>query len=68
MYYKLFPLWQTFFQELGIEVITSNGAMQRVTNIPFMPLAFDEHTTAKGLKTRLESFLDFIAQRKGHAG
>jgi predicted nucleotide-binding protein (sugar kinase/HSP70/actin superfamily) len=33
-----------------------------------MTLTFDEHTTAEGLKTRLEAFLDLIEQRKGHAG
>ena len=36
-------------------------------NIPFMTLAFDEHTTVEGLRTRLEAFLDLIDQRKGDA-
>jgi predicted nucleotide-binding protein (sugar kinase/HSP70/actin superfamily) len=37
MYYKLFPLWQTFFQELGIEVITSDSAIRHIVKrgIPF---------------------------------
>ena len=37
-------------------------------NIPFMTLTFDEHTAVEGVKTRLEAFLDLIAQRKGDAG
>jgi predicted nucleotide-binding protein (sugar kinase/HSP70/actin superfamily) len=35
-------------------------------NIPFMTLTFDEHTTAEGIRTRLEAFLDLIDQRKGN--
>lgn len=35
-------------------------------NIPFMTLTFDEHTAMEGVKTRLEAFLDLIAQRKGN--
>lgn len=35
-------------------------------NIPFMTLTFDEHTAVEGVKTRLEAFLDLIAQRKGN--
>jgi predicted nucleotide-binding protein (sugar kinase/HSP70/actin superfamily) len=37
MYYKLFPLWQTFLQELGMEVITSDGAVQQIVRrgVPF---------------------------------
>jgi predicted nucleotide-binding protein (sugar kinase/HSP70/actin superfamily) len=34
-------------------------------DVPFMTLTFDEHTTVEGVKTRLEAFLDLIAQRKG---
>jgi predicted nucleotide-binding protein (sugar kinase/HSP70/actin superfamily) len=37
-------------------------------NIPFMTLTFDEHTTVEGVKTRLEAFLDLIAQRRGDEG
>jgi predicted nucleotide-binding protein (sugar kinase/HSP70/actin superfamily) len=37
-------------------------------DVPFMTLTFDEHTTVEGIKTRLEAFLDLIAQRKGDAG
>ena len=33
--------------------------------IPFMTLTFDEHTAVEGIKTRLEAFLDLIAQREG---
>jgi predicted nucleotide-binding protein (sugar kinase/HSP70/actin superfamily) len=29
MYYKLFPLWRTFLQELGMEVVTSDNAVQQ---------------------------------------
>ena len=37
MYYKLFPLWKTFLQELGIEVVTSDGAVQQIVRkgVPF---------------------------------
>jgi predicted nucleotide-binding protein (sugar kinase/HSP70/actin superfamily) len=37
MYYKLFPLWRTFLQELGMEVVTSNGAVQQIVRkgVPF---------------------------------
>jgi predicted nucleotide-binding protein (sugar kinase/HSP70/actin superfamily) len=37
MYYKLFPLWQTFLQELGMEVITSDGAVRQIVRrgVPF---------------------------------
>ncbi|MBW2038099.1 MAG: hypothetical protein JRI46_00645 [Deltaproteobacteria bacterium] len=37
-------------------------------NIPFMTLTFDEHTTLEGMKTRMEAFLDLIAQRKENEG
>jgi predicted nucleotide-binding protein (sugar kinase/HSP70/actin superfamily) len=37
-------------------------------DIPFMTLTFDEHTTVEGVKTRLEAFLDLIAQRTGDEG
>ena len=30
MYYKLFPLWKTFLQELGMEVVTSDGGISQV--------------------------------------
>jgi predicted nucleotide-binding protein (sugar kinase/HSP70/actin superfamily) len=36
--------------------------------IPFMTLTFDEHTAVEGVKTRLEAFLDLIAQRTGDGG
>ena len=37
MYYKLFPLWKTFLQELGMEVVTSNGEVHQIVRkgIPF---------------------------------
>jgi predicted nucleotide-binding protein (sugar kinase/HSP70/actin superfamily) len=37
MYYKLFPLWKTFLQELGMEVVTSDGAVYKIlrTGVPF---------------------------------
>ena len=37
MYYKLFPLWKTFFQELGMEVVTSEGAVRQILRkgVPF---------------------------------
>lgn len=37
-------------------------------DIPFMTLAFDEHTAVEGIKTRLEAFLDLLSQRKGDEG
>jgi len=37
-------------------------------NIPFMTLAFDEHTAVEGVKTRLEAFLDLLSQRKDDEG
>jgi len=30
MYYKLFPLWRPFLQELGMEVVTSDGEVQQI--------------------------------------
>ncbi len=30
MYYKLFPLWRTFLQELGTEVVTSNEEVHHI--------------------------------------
>jgi predicted nucleotide-binding protein (sugar kinase/HSP70/actin superfamily) len=30
MYYKLFPLWRTFLQELGMDVVTSDGAVHQI--------------------------------------
>ncbi len=30
MYYKLFPLWKTFLQELGIEVVTSDEGVYQI--------------------------------------
>jgi predicted nucleotide-binding protein (sugar kinase/HSP70/actin superfamily) len=37
MYYKLFPLWRTFLQELGMEVVTSDGAVYQILRkgVPF---------------------------------
>jgi predicted nucleotide-binding protein (sugar kinase/HSP70/actin superfamily) len=37
MYYKLFPLWKTFLQELGMEVVTSDGAVYQILRrgVPF---------------------------------
>jgi len=37
MYYKLFPLWRTFFQELGMEVVTSDSAVYQILRkgVPF---------------------------------
>jgi predicted nucleotide-binding protein (sugar kinase/HSP70/actin superfamily) len=37
MYYKLFPLWKTFLQELGLEVVTSDGAVYQILRkgVPF---------------------------------
>ena len=50
------------------ELLKRKVGTNTITSIPFMTLTFDEHTTVEGLKTRLEAFLDLIAQRKGHAG
>jgi len=30
MYYKLFPLWRTFLQELGMEIVTSNEEVLKI--------------------------------------
>jgi predicted nucleotide-binding protein (sugar kinase/HSP70/actin superfamily) len=37
MYYKLFPLWRTFLEELGMEVVTSDGAVYQILRkgVPF---------------------------------
>jgi predicted nucleotide-binding protein (sugar kinase/HSP70/actin superfamily) len=37
MYYKLFPLWRTFLQELGMEVVTSDGEVYQILRkgVPF---------------------------------
>jgi len=37
MYYKLFPLWKTFLQELGMEVVTSDEAVYQILRkgVPF---------------------------------
>jgi predicted nucleotide-binding protein (sugar kinase/HSP70/actin superfamily) len=37
MYYKLFPLWKTFLQELGMEVVISDGAVYQILRkgVPF---------------------------------
>jgi len=37
MYYKYFPLWKTFLQELGMEVVTSDGAVHQIVRkgVPF---------------------------------
>jgi len=37
MYYKLFPLWKTFLQELGMEVVTSDAAIHHIVQkgVPF---------------------------------
>lgn len=37
MYYKLFPLWKTFFQELGMEVVTSDDKVHQIVRkgVPF---------------------------------
>ena len=37
MYYKLFPLWRTFLQQLGMEVVTSDGEVHQIVRkgVPF---------------------------------
>jgi predicted nucleotide-binding protein (sugar kinase/HSP70/actin superfamily) len=37
MYYKLFPLWKTFLQELGMEVVTSDDKVHQIVRkgVPF---------------------------------
>jgi len=37
MYYKLFPLWKTFLQELGMEVVPSDGEVHQIVRkgVPF---------------------------------
>lgn len=37
MYYKLFPLWKTFLQELGMEVVTSDNKVHQIVRkgVPF---------------------------------
>jgi predicted nucleotide-binding protein (sugar kinase/HSP70/actin superfamily) len=47
------------------EFLKRTVGRNRKGNVPFMTLTFDEHTTVEGVKTRLEAFLDLIAQRKG---
>ena len=50
------------------ELLKRKVRTNTIKSIPFMTLTFDEHTTVEGLKTRLEAFLDLIAQRNVHAG
>jgi predicted nucleotide-binding protein (sugar kinase/HSP70/actin superfamily) len=37
MYYKLYPLWRTFLQELGMEVVTSDSEVHQIVRkgVPF---------------------------------
>jgi predicted nucleotide-binding protein (sugar kinase/HSP70/actin superfamily) len=33
-------------------------------NVPFLTVAFDEHTGQEGVNTRLEAFIDMLKRRK----
>lgn len=51
----------------GTDSLVNELVMRRVKDVPLIQILLDEHQSASGLETRIESFMDILQQRRAYA-